>query len=163
MGLISPNSVYFLDHIPQAPTPTISATTAPAPQSYPLTSHKLSSVAIKPLFPPTSCQNRSPSPSLYSRISRIFLPQVTCSPHADSHNRQLPGSHAGSPFLSALRFRGLVPIEFQLDYSPNLTGRLSPAGQLLMMCLQPTANAVVALPRPASRQLRRLYMIPASP
>lgn len=49
------------------------------------------------------------------RISRIFLPQVTCSPHADSPTRQLPGSNAGSLTLAVLLFRGLVPIEFQLN------------------------------------------------
>lgn len=50
------------------------------------------------------------------RISRIFLPQVTCSPHADSPIRQLPGNNAGSLSFAVLLFRGLVPIEFQLDW-----------------------------------------------
>ena len=99
--------------------------------------------------------------TINTRISRIS--PVTCSPHADSPTRQLPGSNAGSLSVAVLLFRGLVPIEFQLDLLVEPYMRLSPARQLLMMCLQPTMNAVVALARPASLQLLRLYMIPASP
>lgn len=62
------------------------------------------------------------------RISRICIPKVTCSPHADSPIRQLPGNNAGSPSLAVLLFRGLVPIDFQLDsqfkpYMPLIPGQ----------------------------------------